>query len=286
MQLKRTEDFIQGARVPVPVNYKCSGNKICLFELTVNEWCWIAKVANGFKWWLVHLDHEDIEIMKWRLYNAVARIKHLQKAVANALLRQKALTIPSFTIKLAGASAEGIAIILTMFSEKILDVDLGWTRPPNKNRRISRIKLPNIEERIVRLEGWLLTDCFWMCLGGPPKSNQWILSLSLKRHSNLVKPAVVTVELRSMGCDVIGEPGPVEPYVFERFSKEVMKLFEICEFGVFDFNRYRHSGQVGRGFALRIKIVESHDEPDDHTLHIKKELCPVGFGLGLRLGLP
>lgn len=270
--------------MPVPVIYECSGDEICLFDLKVNEWRWIAKVTKGFKWRLVHPDHEDIEIMKWRLYKTRSPLlERLQDAVANALLRQRALTIPSFTIKLAGASADGIAIILTMFSEKILDVDLRWTRPPNRNRHISRIKLPNVEERIARLEGWLLSDCFWMCLGGPPKSNQWILSLSLKRHSNLVKPAVVTVELRSLGCDVIGEPGPVEPYVFERFSKEVIKLFEICEFGAFDFNRYRHSGQVGRGLALRIKIVESHDEPDDHTLHIKKEkICPVGFGLGLR----
>ena len=270
--------------MPVSVIYKLSGNAICFFELTVNEWCWFANVAKGFKWWLVHPDHEDIEIMKWMLYKTRSPLlERLQDAVANALLRQKALTIPSFTIKLAGTSAEGIAIRLTTFSEKILDVDLGTTRPPNKNLRISRINLPNIEERIARLEGWLLSDCFWMCLGGPPKSSQWILSLSLKRHSNLVKPAVVTVELRSMGCDVIGEPGPVEPYVFERYSKEVIKLFEICEFGAFDFNRYRHSGQDRRGFALRIKIVESHDEPDAHTLHIiKKKLGPSWVGFGLR----
>ena len=267
----------------VPVIYKFSGNDICLFELTVNEWCWIAKVAKGFKWWLVHPDHEDIEIR--RLYKTRSPLlAHLQDAVANALLLQEALTIPSFTIKLADASAEGIAIRLAMFSEKILDVDLGYfEEPPNKNLHISRIKLPNIEERTARLEGWLLSDCFWMCLEGPPKSNQWILSLSLKRHSNLVKPAFLTVELRSMGCDVIGEPGPVEPYVFQRFSKEVIKSFEICEFGAFDFIEYRHSCQVGRGFSLRIKIVESHDEPDDHTLHIiKNKLSPSWERLGLR----
>ena len=59
---------------------------------------------------------------------------------------------------------------------------------------------------------------------------------------------------------VKAEPVPVEPYVFATFSKEVIRLFENCEFGVFDFKAYRNSGQVGRGFVLRIKIFEPRDE--------------------------
>ena len=267
-QLKRPKEFQPGASVSVPVIYNFSGERICPIDVNVSEWCMITLYTPGGHckplpaagWSRVFGNEKRSELLA-RLQDLLAR---LQKAVAKALAlplttMQRALTSPSCSIQLTEASAKGIAIALTTFSEKILDVDLGTTRPFNKNRQISKIKLPNIEDRLARLKGWQLNDCFWIEVAGPP-SNRWLLNLSLKRHSYLVKPSVVTVELRSMGCDVIGEPGPVEPYVFATFSKEVIRLFENCEFGVFDFKAYRNSGQVGRGFVLRIKIFEPRDE--------------------------
>ena len=278
------------ATVSVPVTYSGSGAPICFIDINDNELCMIAKAVEQIS--------EPREVLeKWKSVTGFgpsevlekcwasayclrgggnAPLVRLQDVVAKALLETKALTIPSCSMQLTGASADGIDIIFNTFSEKILDVDLKTTLPPVVHWAdgCSDIELPAIEEMHACLGGWQVIGCYWelasigvaesrasrVQVAGLPGSGCWLLILDLQRDSYLVKPATVMVELRSMGCDVIGAPGPVEPQVLATFSQEVMHLdFEgcgRCEFGAFDFKAFRKNGQVGRCFALRIKIFE------------------------------
>ena len=286
------------AKVSVPVT-GCSGKHICCIDVNDNELCMLAKaveqiseprevleksksvtVENLAECWR---SGEPCEVSErcWKSAYCLrgagnAALVRLQDAVAKALLDDRALTIPSCSMQLTGASAEGIGIIFNTFSENILDVDLKTTLPPVVHwvDGCSDIELPAIAEMHACLGGWQVIGCYWelasigvaesrasrVQVAGLPGSGCWLLILDLQRDSYLVKPATVMVELRSMGCDVIGAPGPVEPHVFETFSQEVMDLdFEgcgRCEFGAFDFEAFRKNGQVGRCFALRIRIFE------------------------------
>ena len=278
------------AKVSVPVTYSGSGEHICFIDIDDNELCMIAKAVvqiseprEVLEKWKSVTGFGPSEVLEkcWKSAYCLrgdgnAPLVRLQDAVAKALLESKALTIPSCSMQLTGASAEGIGIIFNTFSENILDVDLKTTLPPVVHwvDGCSDIELPAIAEMHACLGGWQVIGCYWelasirvaesrasrVQVAGNPGSGCWLLILDLQRDNYLVKPATVMVELRSMGCDVIGAPGPVEPHVFETFSQEVMDLdFEgcgRCEFGAFDFEAFRKNGQVGRCFALRIRIFE------------------------------
>ena len=287
------------AKVSVPVT-GCSGKHICCIDVNDNELCMLAKaveqiseprevleksksvtVENLAECWR---SGEPCEVLErcWKSAYCLRgagnkALVRLQDAVAKALLENRALTIPSCSMQLTGASAERIDITFTTFSEKILDVDLKTTLPPVahwaelKSYQIlsyppSKIELPDIEEMHACLGGWQVIGCYWeidpVVIGSYPcrLGRFWLLILDLQRDSCLVKPATVMVELRSMGCDVIGAAGPVEPHVFATESEEVIDLDlegrVRCEFGPFDFKAFRKNRQVGRCFALRIRIFE------------------------------
>ena len=277
------------AKVSVPV-IGCSGEHICCIDVNDNELCMLAKaveqiseprevleksksvtVENLAECWR---SGEPCEVLErcWKSAYCLrgagnGALVRLQDAVAKALLDDRKLTIPSCSMHLTGASAERIDITFTTFSEKILD-DLKTTLPPVAHWAdgCSKIELPDIEEMHACLGGWQVIGCYWeidpVVIGSYPcrLGRFQLLILDLQRDSCLVKPATVMVELRSMGCDVIGAAGPVEPHVFATFSEEVIDLDlegrVRCEFGPFDFKAFRKNRQVGRCFALRIRIFE------------------------------
>ena len=241
MQQKRTEVFVPNDKVLVDVTFAFSHGFICEFGVTVSEWCkvydWVNRVPCSLT-----LRAASRRSLYWA---------SLQHTVAKALKK------PSFSIHVTNASAEGIAISLSSFSEKEkLDVDSKTTRTPMRDRR-TYIALP-IDDMRARLGCWTVRQCYWeYCQVSDLKrdeTSQWSLKFDLKRDDYFVEGelAELMVELRS---DVIGARKPVEPLAtFTRGG--IWSMFGTFAFGPFHFKAYKKDGRIRGDFQLRITIWE------------------------------
>jgi hypothetical protein len=238
-------EFRVGAAVPVPVKNALSLSHICDMEFNLLELDEITSLVEGFReshknpaaWWA-----------------NPPQMNPPQREVLSRLRNKVAETLDTFawSIQLVDYVAEGIFIVRNV-SVKILSVDLQTRRKPRPNGRTD-IRLPCWLDMDALLIGWRLRNAFWTYI---PKSKRWRLNFALKRTGDCALPAMVKVELGSVGTDVFGAPEPVERVVFATFWQDVWQLGATYEIGLFNFRAYIETGKVGLGFLLRIEIHDS-----------------------------